>query len=378
MTGGERIIPLSEYAVTRPPRRSFQPWHRPRKQHVREQQWAAEAQWLLAQRRPDQGPLRYLTLPGSDLLDVRYLHQQVCAPAEQRLHFLGFDTAAAPGRPGQAAHNVAMREVRDLPMVVDSSDVLEYDVRQLATDNHIAWRRAVRLGPFDLINLDLCGHVTSEAPGLDGSLYTAVARLFSLQDRRPDPWVFLLTTRLGRDAVGIGTLARLDVLVADNVRGCEPFRRALERLLDVRPPDAHSAASWNPQQQCDLLTVQIGKWLLGLAHDISCDLALESCVTYRIASDSGANDMASLAFRLTPQPRAVQDAARLAADPATSTSKECAQAAALTDMVAHALDIDATLDSDTALRDRLIEETVELLGPGYDGEAYRRWAIKPL
>jgi len=376
VTDDEQIIPLREYDVGRPPRRSFQPWHRPRKQHVREQQWAAEAQWLLGQRRAeDKGPLRYLTLPGADLLDVRYLHQEVCAPAGQPLHFLGFDRAAAPNSPDQAALNVAMMEVRDLPLVVNSSDVLEHDVRQLATDNHIAWRRAVSFGPFDLINLDLCGHVTAEASGLDGTLYEAIRRLFGLQDRRPDPWVFLLTTRLDRAAVADGTLAQLDVLVSDNVTSCAPFRSALEKLLGLAPVEPQAAASWTPQQQCDLLTVQIGKWLLKLAHQINCGLVLESCIAYQVGSESGANDMVSLAFRLTPRLRAIKDEVRLAADPSVGASTECAQACALTGVVAHGLDIDATLSTDFGLRDRLIEETVQLLGPGYDGEAYRRWAV---
>ena len=377
MADGPGIIPLQNYAVERPPpRREFQAWHRPRKQHVREQQWATEALELLGERQglEQSRALRYLTLPGSDLLDVRYLHEQVCRPNETPLRFLGFDHAAAPLSSEQAAHNVSMMEVRALPLVDDFSEVLGHDLRSLAAPSHIASQRASAHGPFDLINIDLCGNVTLEEAGLDNTLYEAVRRLFVLQDRWRDPWVLFLTTRLSRDAVSPVTLDRLDKLVAENVLSCAPFQQALERLLELRAVDPYAAGTWTAQQQYHLLTVQIGKWLLGLARGIKCAVTLKSCVTYQVAGGSQANDMASLAFRFTPKPRDLHDAAGLAANPRVVSDNECGQAARLTTQVAHGLDIDALLSTDSAYRGTLIEDTIRLLGPKYDAPAYREWA----
>src|SRR4051794_33064978 len=79
-----------DVAPTEPTRKQFMPWHRPRKQFVRREQW-----WELVRRlyegRPDGAPLRYLGLPGVDLIDLRYLHDRVCNPVGRPLRFLGFN-----------------------------------------------------------------------------------------------------------------------------------------------------------------------------------------------------------------------------------------------------------------------------------------------
>lgn len=59
---------------------ALQPWHKPRKQFVRERQWIALARRVIEYEReqgrlvPIDGPeIQYLTLPGIDYLDVRQL-----------------------------------------------------------------------------------------------------------------------------------------------------------------------------------------------------------------------------------------------------------------------------------------------------------------
>ena len=54
--------------------REFKPWHKPRKQYIRLRQWCAIVRWLIRKVGMQQGDsLRYLGLPGEDLLDIRSL-----------------------------------------------------------------------------------------------------------------------------------------------------------------------------------------------------------------------------------------------------------------------------------------------------------------
>ena len=57
-----------EYVAPLPEPKEFKPWHKPRKQFVRRKQWSALLQGLYETREPED-PLRYLGLPGTDLID---------------------------------------------------------------------------------------------------------------------------------------------------------------------------------------------------------------------------------------------------------------------------------------------------------------------
>ena len=54
-----------------PKKDAFLPWHHPVKQVVRHHQWAELTKRLIAARPAARPTLRYFTLPGADLLDVR-------------------------------------------------------------------------------------------------------------------------------------------------------------------------------------------------------------------------------------------------------------------------------------------------------------------
>jgi hypothetical protein len=142
-----------------PPRRSFRAWHRPRKQVVRQIQWGSEVDWLLSRKPDDDRSFRYLGLPGVDLLDIRYFYARFCKDGSHRLRFLGFDQSAKPGSRYRDALNVSLDEVRRLEHVETISDVVGDDFRRLADNRSIAWALAKQLGPFDVVNIDLCGYM---------------------------------------------------------------------------------------------------------------------------------------------------------------------------------------------------------------------------
>src|ERR1700722_13633194 len=151
------IFARETYAQRSPAPRPFEPWHRPRKQFVREEVWGAEIDWLITQKHTTDENVRYLGLPGADLLDLRYIYQEFCKTGEHRLRFLGFDSAGLPDSLHGDALNVSLQEVRSLPHVDKGSEVLGDNFGLLADRRSIAWAAAERMGPFDIVNIDLCG-----------------------------------------------------------------------------------------------------------------------------------------------------------------------------------------------------------------------------
>ena len=74
----EGIIGVKNYTPESPTKKVFLPWHKPRKQYVRGEQWCKEILKMVDEVLPENNILKYLGLPGDDLLDLRYFHEQIC------------------------------------------------------------------------------------------------------------------------------------------------------------------------------------------------------------------------------------------------------------------------------------------------------------
>ena len=136
----------SEYAQPRTAPKEFKPWHKPRKQFVRREQLSALLQGLYEKRKPGD-PLCYLGLPGTDLIDLRYLHKQLCYASGRPLRFLGFNTEAQRGNPAHVQLNVSLDEVRQLANVDPQSAVMHDDFRRIGNSNSVAWHRTRQFAP---------------------------------------------------------------------------------------------------------------------------------------------------------------------------------------------------------------------------------------
>jgi hypothetical protein len=128
----EDIVGVEAYEAPRPPQTEFQPWHRPRKQFVRKEQWAVQLEALLDARGSKPEVLRYLGLPGIDLLDLRHVHDVVCRPRSIQLAFLGFNSAISSNSDQQTEINISLDEVLRLPNVATQSKIIPDDIRRLS------------------------------------------------------------------------------------------------------------------------------------------------------------------------------------------------------------------------------------------------------
>ena len=359
-----------EFAQPRTAPKEFKPWHKPRKQFVRREQWSALLQRLYKNRDPGD-PLRYLGLPGTDLIDLRYLHEQLCCDNDRPLCFLGFNTEAQRGSPAHVELNISLDEVLRLPNVDKQSAVLPDDFRLVGNGDSVAWSRTLQLGPFDVVNIDLCDGFASDPPHNDESIYAALARLMALQARNSNPWLLLITTRIGRGMFDADAEQRLIGHFHENVANCEGFAEVCKELLesDVESIDP---ASCSEADLLILMIAAIGKWLSTLAQvQVPSRVQLASTHGYRVDPGAAREDLVSFALRFDPVIAASPDAL---SPTAPAPEDECTTAKAILRRSARRIDVDTILEQQTDLHEELIGETERLLAAArYEVAAYRAW-----
>jgi hypothetical protein len=359
-----------EYAPTQPAPKTFKPWHRPRKQYVRREQLLAQLRRLYQHRRPDE-PLRYLGLPGTDLIDLRYIHDKLCSDQGRILRFLGFSTEAQPGSPAHVELSLSLDEVRRLSNVDPQSDVIPDDFRRIGDEASIAWSRARSLGPFDVVNIDLCDGLASDPPHNDGAIYGALAQLVALQTHNTEPWLLLVSTRIGQRLFDADAEQRLLTLFRNNVMNCEGFVEACREHLNLDAASVDPTAC-NETEFLSLMIVAIGKWLSALVQaQRPSRVNLASTHAYRIEPAASCEDLVSLALRFEPIIAASPDALSPTAPPPRD---ECTIARHILKRSAKRRDVDGILSGDSHLHEELIRETEQLLaGARYDVPSYRDW-----
>ena len=164
------IVDVPAYSAPLPVSKPFLAWHRPRKQYVRDKQWSQQISRLLRDHPPQDNTLRYLGLPGVDLLDLRYFNSMVCQPKAVSLCFLGFNNAARPSTSAGIELNISIDEVMKTSGIDPRSSIIRDDFSSLANLSSLAFKSAKNIGPYDVINLDLCDGFGAKPPEQNLSL----------------------------------------------------------------------------------------------------------------------------------------------------------------------------------------------------------------
>lgn len=365
--------------------RSPKPWHRPRKQLIRRQQWATSLSKLISDANLT-GNVKYLGLPGDEFLDVRYLAGGPIADAELKLKFLGFNNleaataeevaAVAEDSPAAVVALSALEETRNHEFIDSDSDIQPDDIRRLAKVGSPAYRRVDKFGPFDIVNLDLMQSVF--AKDFQGDTYTAaIQHLFGLQARATHDWLLWVTTRVDRQAVNPSQSEQLLRLVQGRFRDCP-------ELLELWTPDQFDASSpsdlkLNSCSERDFAAVVfIGMclWLYGLGErPVPQPMTVISAFRYRVREDAKSTDMFSLVVRVSPKVAIPIDPTGLTpAVKPTPHPDRCAKLAQVMNRYGNSVDIEERIAGDTALRRQLTEETATLLELlRIDRAAYLSW-----
>lgn len=379
----DNIIGILSYEAPQPQQHykdEFLAWHKPRKQYVRHYQWSYEIKRLIQRNPPAEGLLKYLGLPGLDLLDLRHFHAAICEEQKVMLRFLGFNTSAKPQNSAQTELNISMDEVKHLLHVDSRSEVIGDNFSMLSNQNSLAFQKASEFGPYDVVNLDLCDGFGSHEPGaLENTYYDAVNSLLALQSRSPNPWLLFLTTRTDKANINSTLLARLIEKYCSNLESSDAFREASREKFAIETKQAVASATGQSEGLLQVFLTGLCKWFLGLSlqHAPPTLVELRSAFGYRVLRDAQHEDLVSLALKFTPTAIPSNDPLRIATNTSNPPDEGLLATKAL-QKVASRIDADKKLNDDAALLQKMIDSTADLLSQArYDPIKYRSWAAMP-
>tara|TARA_R100000687_G_C6451925_1_gene165736 strand:+ start:1543 stop:2757 length:1215 start_codon:yes stop_codon:yes gene_type:complete len=366
----------------------FLPWHHPVKQIVRKYQWGNLTKRLFDERTPEhRGVLRYFSLPGKDLLDIRYLSDRL-GEYSTKIEYFGFDSSLEKPEPSETEQPFPGDEtaLRQVGKITDNSIVLPDRLEDISEDRSQAAERLAREAPFDVVNIDACNHLTHIPTGRTKNLFAAFHTLLSHQFQAKQPWLLFLTTRVGPEFLG---------------QPGEDFRAAIRKNIDEHPADfpvelgkcmnispdnldENLEGAWDNQGDQFLRAYSIGlaKHLLQFFHgqgNFQAKLHLNSVYCYRVVD--GAPDMLSFAFTITPQPIRVNPPAangQLLGDPLELGAAKRAIA-----RVQRIWDLDDAIGNDDGLVEEIVEEAEGLLSmASYSIPDWKEWvrghAVRPI
>ncbi|QIP03937.2 PP_RS20740 family protein [Bradyrhizobium symbiodeficiens] len=369
------LVAIDDYNFAVPKKKSFHPWHKPRKQYVRMEQWSYYIAELADELPGSNRTLTYFGLPGDDLLDIRCFGSTICEPRSMKLRFLGFNNSADAQSQDQTDLNISLDEVSKSPSYDPQSDIIPHDIRELVNDSSVAWQRTFQIGPYDVINLDLCDGFGAQSPGtFNKTYYNMVSRLLSVQARRKDPWLLLLTTRVGKAHVNRETLDRLAELYQTNLDDCRPFRTLSESRYNIGDAGSLAKAKDDEKGVQALFLTGLCKWLIGLSTSQNPPTILEvkNVLGYRVNAGAEVEDMISIAIRFNPTHALAKDPANLAAVPPVQFD-ECELATKALKRIGNLVDVDEYLTSQHEIRNEMVESMCQLLEPArYDCDEYRK------
>ena len=364
-----------EYEADSPkPKKKFLPWHKPRKHYVRERQWCRSVNILLRDHPVSDGRVRYLGLPGDDLLDIRSFHSEVCVENDIKIKFLGFNTSA--GSSDDVQLNVSIDEVVRLPHVDDTSLVQADNFALLSKKQSTAFNAAKNNGPYHVVNLDLCDGFGSKTPGsLNSDYYNAVSNLLSIQSKMPTPWIFFLTTRVDRPCVNEDILRVLIEKYIKNLDECDCFKASSVENFGVGNREQLDEAIGGADGLLAIFLTGIVKWLIGMSLEYKPPMKakLLDVAGYRVNHDADHEDLVSLAILFEPTFHQPADPMGLARQQ-QAVQNECALATRALGKMFARQDVDKVLDENPVLLEEMTRKTEELLRSArYNIEDYRAW-----
>lgn len=369
-------------------KKSFQAWHLPRKHYCRLKQWSFHTQKLQRELKisshAQERPLRYLTLPGDELLDIRQL-ARVMKKAGTKMQFLGFNTASDKLR--SAESDLSFSEVRQLEGIYEKpSEIIQHRIEKITEENSTARQKVIEHLPFDVINLDFTGSMVSQPPLSDASYFQVVRWLIEQQcNKNRKPWLLFLTVPLARDGrTNNETAKQLWSSVYKNAQKRD-FADNLFSLLQIAKGEIlgemRGFAQLDDQRYSKGLGLALSKWILGLliTRSDQWTVKLMDAKSYRVHGN--VPEMYSMSFKFIPHDIKSVDATGLTIplDSSTEPLSELEAALELIQSISQTEDVDKLFDENRGLLDEAITLSAELLATvRYNSDDYREWALKSM
>lgn len=350
------------------------PWHKPRKQFIRERQWVALSRRLIESLQNDgalphntsgQPEVKYLTLPGTDYLDVRLL-ADLCAELDCDLTITGF-LAEAEGNPYHARAQVRQESLIKAGYITDNSQTYWRRIEEIGTDKSVAYLELRNRSPFQVVNIDACGSLALPNAEHAHRIIDAVYRIVETQlSRTTNKWLLFLTTDVRRENLRAETLQKITDAIRQNAETSTEFASETCELIDSECNDIEQAianASQDDSEQfLSLFALGIAKWLLHLAGGKNWGVKMHSSHFYSSAPYPHVRPtMPCLAFEFLPPPASLTDPFQVTnAQPAPGNDHD-GQSMRAVSKVRNMSNLDARLAENPQLARELIDSTRLLL-----------------
>jgi hypothetical protein len=364
-------------------RPAFAAWHHPVKQVVRHKQWVSQLELYLRDHVAQPRTLRYFTLPGPDLLDVRTL-AKVCGPVGHKIEYFGFDSSGAEAdSPRNARRFKVEAALRQADAITDNIIVHSDRLEDIAVHGSHTAAKLKLQAAFDIVNVDGCDHLAYTPKGRKKTTYDALKVLISHQSKRDEPWLLWITTRVTPEELG-DPLGDFQAAIRANAEESEEFIGAIVGVLGMSRHTyvAEMNQIWaaSDERFLRLFTIGLSKYLLRLLHNQPnhpANVELKSAYSYRVFAD--APDMMALAFKITPGQRQLIEPGRMPLGRAV----EVQHALRVVEQTKRLWNIDQAIQDDAELLQLAVDGTIDLLASAeYDMDAWRQWVrnhqIRPL
>jgi len=314
---GSSVLPVEvEQAAVPIALDTLQPWHRPRKQYVRERQWQSCTRHLIQRLQRSQAPslrdgkLNYMTLPGIDHFDVEVIGQTVNAEG-LKLEATGF-MSEAESHPIKARSQVRADALIKRGLMVDTSITFPYSFEDLSSRRTQAYREIKSRAPFHIINVDACGSIALPRAQQSSRIINALHSLIELQfETMNDPWTLFLTTDARPENLSPEVIEALDDAIRQNAADSDTFRDGAIGCIGVDGQDIEAAlasAHDDPNRFVNKYSLGLSKWLLHNAAEQGWDLKSKVffCYSTRPSEDNDVS-MPCLAFEFRRRPLLMDD-----------------------------------------------------------------------
>ena len=295
---------------------NLQPWHRPRKQFIRERQWKAYAKMLVKKLLRTGAPtirsgrVNYLTLPGIDYFDVEVLGE-VVAECGLELEAMGL-LADIDKDPVKARSQVRSDTLVKRGIITDTSVTYPYRFEELASIGSQAYREAKNRAPFHIINVDACGSLAPPRVQDATRIIDALFRLVELQCRTmTDPWILYITTDVREENLSKDMKTAVDKAIRKNAQNSGEFHDGVLGCVGEPGDDLNEAltrAEKTPARFVTKFSLGFAKWLIHNARKEKWRVKCRRFFCYSTKRRVDAEvSMPCLAFEFRPFPVDMKD-----------------------------------------------------------------------
>ena len=305
------------------------PWHRPRKQKVRQDQWVRLAGALIdhlteqaqlqvrnivlpdGTNHPAPPEFRYLCLPGIDYLDGRLIGQK-CNEKNCKLVLVGF-LSEAENKEVLARAQLRQSALIQARYLHDTSTTIPRRFESICQVGSHSLSELKRRAPFHVVNIDACGSIAPVRADHAQRLIDAIFKIVELQlSKASHRWLLFLTADVRSGDFDAATFDAICDAIRANAAANNDFGA---QTIDFLKPDAATAedaiidAKANDGRPfLNLFMLGFVKWLLHLAQQKQWSVKLKKshCYSTREEGDHQPS-MCSLAVEFNPPPPGLRD-----------------------------------------------------------------------